>query len=164
MITAIGTGVKEECDPKKSRYGKIMILADSDVDGNHIVTLILTFFYRYMQPLIKSGKIYVAKAPLYRLKKGSNVYYVFDEKEKNRLLDKIGNDGVLIQRFKGLGEMNPEQLWETTLNPETRRLKLITIEDAMLADEIFSTLMGEEVEPRKEFLVKHSSAVKNLDI
>jgi len=164
MITAIGTGVKEECDPEKSRYGKIMILADSDVDGNHIVTLILTFFYRYMQPLIKSGKIYVAKAPLYRLKKGSTVYYVFDEKEKNRLLDKIGNDGVLIQRFKGLGEMNPEQLWETTLNPETRRLKLITIEDALLADEIFSTLMGEEVEPRKEFLIKHSSAVKNLDI
>ncbi len=164
MMTAIGTGINDECDAKKSRYGKIMILADSDVDGNHIVTLILTFFYRYMQPLIKTGKIYVANAPLYRIKHKNKVHYVFDEREKNRLLQKMGEKGVLIQRFKGLGEMNPAQLWETTLNPETRRLKQITIEDAMLADEIFSTLMGKEVVPRREFIVKHSKAVKNLDI
>jgi DNA gyrase subunit B len=141
-----------------------MILADSDVDGNHIVTLILTFFYRYMQPMIKAGKIYVANAPLYRIKYKGKVHYVFNEKEKNKLLKELGDKGVLVQRFKGLGEMNPEQLWETTLDPETRRLKQITIEDAMLADEIFSTLMGDEVQPRKEFIVKHSGAVKNLDI
>jgi DNA gyrase subunit B len=164
MMTAIGTGINDECDAKKSRYGKIMILADSDVDGNHIVTLILTFFYRYMQPLINAGKIYVANAPLYRIKHRNKVHYVFDEKEKNRLLKKLGDTGVLIQRFKGLGEMNPSQLWETTLDPETRRLKQITIEDAMLADDIFSTLMGKEVVPRREFIVKHSKAVRNLDI
>lgn len=164
MMTAIGTGINDECDPKKSRYGKVMILADSDVDGNHIVTLILTFFYRYMQPMIKAGKIYVANAPLYRIKYKGKVHYVFNEKEKNKLLKELGDKGVLVQRFKGLGEMNPEQLWETTLDPETRRLKQITIEDAMLADEIFSTLMGDEVQPRKEFIIKHSDAVKNLDI
>ncbi len=164
MMTAIGTGINDECDARKSRYGKVMILADSDVDGNHIVTLILTFFYRYMQPMIKAGKVYVANAPLYRIKHKGTVHYVFDDKEKNRMLSKLGDKGVLIQRFKGLGEMNPAQLWETTLNPETRRLKQITIEDAMLADEIFSTLMGKEVIPRREFIVKHSKAVRNLDI
>ncbi len=164
MMTAIGTGINDECDPKKSRYGKVMILADSDVDGNHIVTLILTFFYRYMQSMIKAGKIYVANAPLYRIKHKGKVHYVFNEKEKTKLLRELGEKGVLVQRFKGLGEMNPEQLWETTLDPETRRLKQITIEDAMLADEVFSTLMGDEVQPRKEFIVKHSGTVKNLDI
>ncbi len=165
MMTAIGTGVNDECDPRKSRYGKVMILADSDVDGNHIVTLILTFFYRYMQPMIKAGKIYVAKAPLYRIKHQGKVTYVFDDAEKERFVKENGGEkGMLIQRFKGLGEMNPEQLWDTTLNPETRTLKQITIEDAMLADEIFSTLMGDEVQPRKEFIVKNSGDVKNLDI
>ncbi len=164
MMTAIGTGINDECDPKKSRYGKVMILADSDVDGNHIVTLILTFFYRYMQPMIKAGKIYVANAPLYRVKHKGKVHYVFSEKDKNVLLKELGETGILVQRFKGLGEMNPEQLWDTTLNPETRRLKQITIEDAMLADDIFSTLMGDEVPPRKDFIVKYSGAVKNLDI
>ncbi|MBN2330299.1 MAG: DNA topoisomerase (ATP-hydrolyzing) subunit B [Candidatus Aenigmarchaeota archaeon] len=164
MMTAIGTGINDECDPKKSRYGKVLILADSDVDGNHIVTLILTFFYRYMLPMIKAGKIYVANAPLYRVKHKGTVHYVFDEKEKNALLQKLGDTGVLIQRFKGLGEMNPSQLWETTLDPETRRLKQITIEDAMIADEVFSTLMGKEVIPRKEFIVKHAKLARNLDI
>jgi DNA gyrase subunit B len=165
MMTAIGTGISEECDPKKSRYGKIMILADSDVDGNHIVTLLLTFFYRYMQPLIKAGKIYVANAPLYRIKFKGKVTYVFDDDEKDKFVEANGGEkGMLIQRFKGLGEMNPEQLWETTLNPETRILKQITIEDAIQADEIFSTLMGDEVPPRREFIVKNSGDVKNLDI
>ncbi len=165
MMTAIGTGIGDECDPTKSRYGKVMIMADSDVDGNHIVTLILTFFYRYMKPMIDTGKIYVANAPLYRIKYKGKVHYVFNDKEKNALLRQIGEEkGVLVQRFKGLGEMNPDQLWETTLDPEKRRLKKITVEDAILADEIFSTLMGDEVPPRKEFIVKHSGKVKNLDI
>jgi DNA gyrase subunit B len=164
MITAIGTGVNDECDPKKSRYGKILILADSDVDGNHIITLILTFFYRYMQPLIKSGMIYVAKAPLYRIKHEGKVHYVFDEKDKANLLSRTGDKNVVIQRFKGLGEMNPDQLWETTLNPANRRLKQITIQDAMIADEVFSTLMGEEVVPRRDFIIKNAGYAKNLDI
>jgi len=164
MITAIGTGINDECDPKKSRYGKILILADSDVDGNHIITLILTFFYRYMQPLIKSGMIYVAKAPLYRIKHEGKVHYVFDEKDKANLLSRTGDKNVVIQRFKGLGEMNPDQLWETTLDPANRRLKQITIQDAMIADEVFSTLMGEEVVPRRDFIIKNAGYAKNLDI
>jgi DNA gyrase subunit B len=164
MMTAIGTGINDECDPKKSRYGKVMILADSDVDGNHIVTLILTFFYRYMQPMIKAGKVYVANAPLYRIKQRGKVHYVFNEREKTKVLKELGEKGILVQRFKGLGEMNPDQLWETTLNPETRRLKQITIEDAKIADEMFSTLMGDEVQPRKDFIVKYSDTVKNLDV
>jgi len=164
MITAIGTGINDECDPSKSRYGKILIMADSDVDGNHIVTLILTFFYRYMKPMIEQGKIYVANAPLYRVKYRGKVTYIFTDKEKDEFISQIGTSGVLIQRFKGLGEMNPEQLWETTLNPQTRRLKKITIEDAKIADDVFSTLMGSEVGPRREFIIKNSGDVKNLDI
>jgi len=165
MMTAIGTGIGDECDPAKSRYGKVMIMADSDVDGNHIVTLILTFFYRYMRPMIDSGKIYVANAPLYRIKHRGKVTYVFNDNEKEKFVEAAGGEkGLLIQRFKGLGEMNPDQLWDTTLNPATRILKKITIEDAMLADEVFSTLMGAEVEPRKDFIVKYSGKVKNLDV
>ncbi|MBN1896650.1 MAG: DNA topoisomerase (ATP-hydrolyzing) subunit B [Candidatus Aenigmarchaeota archaeon] len=165
MMTAIGTGMNEECDPSKSRYGKVLILADSDVDGNHIITLILTFFYRYMQPMIHAGKIYIANAPLYRIRQWGKVHYVFTEKEKESFVKENGGEkGLLIQRFKGLGEMNPEQLWETTLNPATRRLKQITIEDAMIADEVFSILMGNEVEPRKDFIIKNSGDVKNLDV
>ncbi len=143
----------------------MLILADSDVDGNHIITLILTFFYRYMQPMIQAGKIYVANAPLYRIRQRGKVHYVFTEKEKESFVKENGGEkGLLIQRFKGLGEMNPEQLWETTLNPATRRLKQITIEDAMIADEVFSILMGNEVEPRKDFIIKNSGDVKNLDV
>ncbi|MFH0956995.1 MAG: DNA topoisomerase (ATP-hydrolyzing) subunit B [Candidatus Aenigmatarchaeota archaeon] len=166
MMTAIGTGIHDECDPAKSRYGKVVIMADSDVDGNHIVTLVLTFFYRYMRPMIDAGKIYVANAPLYRIKQKGEVTYVFNDKEKDEFVASLGDaaKGALIQRFKGLGEMNPEQLWETTLDPARRRLKQITIQDAMLADSIFSTLMGTEVEPRKIFIVEHSGTVKNLDV
>jgi DNA gyrase subunit B len=165
MMTAIGTGIHDECDPTKSRYGKVVIMADSDVDGNHIVTLVLTFFYRYMKPMIDAGKVYVANAPLYRIKQKGEVTYVFNDKEKDEFVASLGDArGALIQRFKGLGEMNPEQLWETTLDPARRRLKQITIQDAMLADSIFSTLMGTEVEPRKAFIVEHSGTVKNLDV
>jgi len=163
MMTAIGTGINDECDPKKTRYGKIIILADADVDGNHIVTLVLTFFYRYMQPLIHSGNIYIAMAPLYRIKHGNSTHYVYNDRDKDELIRKTGTN-VVIQRFKGLGEMNPEQLWETTLDPANRRMKQITIEDAMLADEVFSMLMGKEVIPRKEFIMKHAESAKNLDI
>jgi len=163
MMTAIGTGVSEECDPKKTRYGKVIILADADVDGNHIVTLVLTFFYRYMEPLLNAGNIYVATPPLYSIKQGAKTFYVFNEKEKKRMVEKLGGN-VIIQRFKGLGEMNPDQLWETTLDPGNRLLKQMTIEDARIADEIFSTLMGSEVVPRKEFIMKYAGAAKKLDV
>lgn len=164
MISAIGTGIGEECDPSKARYHKIIIMADSDIDGNHISCLALTFFYRYMQPLIGRGYVYLAVPPLYRVKKGKKVYYIKTDQELEKVLKELGKDDVMIQRFKGLGEMNPEQLWETTMNPETRTLKQITIEDAVIADEMFTILMGDQVEPRREFISKYAKEVKNLDI
>jgi DNA gyrase subunit B len=164
MISAIGTGVGEECDPSKARYHKIIIMADSDVDGSHISCLALTFFYRYMQPLIEKGYVYLAVPPLYRVKKGKKVYYIKTDHELETVLKEVGKDDVMLQRFKGLGEMNPEQLWETTMNPETRTLKQITIEDAIIADEMFTILMGDQVEPRREFISKYAKEVKNLDI
>ena len=163
LITAIGVGIAEEFDIKNLRYGKIIILTDADVDGNHISTLLLTFFYRYMLDLIKNGNIYVAQPPLYRVIKNKKVIYVRDDKKLQELLKEIGEDAV-IQRFKGLGEMNPEQLWETTMDPKTRMLKKITIEDAAIADETFSILMGDQVEPRREFIQNHAKEVKNLDV
>ncbi len=164
LMSAIGTGIGEECDPSKARYNKIIILSDADVDGNHIACLALTFFYRYMVQLIEKGYIYLAVPPLYRVKKGKKVVYVKDDKELDKVLKEVGKDGAAIQRFKGLGEMNPEQLWETTMSPETRTLKQITIEDAITADEIFTILMGDQVEPRREFISKYAKEVKNLDI
>ena len=164
LITAIGTGVGEEFDINKARYHKIIILCDADSDGNHITTLLLTFFYRYARPLVEAGYVYIAQPPLYRVKKGKKNYYVKNDKELDELLKNIGKDNIVIQRFKGLGEMNPEQLWETTMNPDTRVLVRVTIEDAMIADEIFSVLMGENVEPRREFIFNHAKEVKNLDI
>ncbi len=162
LISAIGTGVREDFDYSKLRYGKIIIMTDADVDGAHIRTLLLTFFYRYMPELIEKGHVYIAQAPLYRIQKGKEIYYVYSDEEKEEMLEKLGNASV--QRFKGLGEMNPQQLWDTTMNPETRRLIKVTIEDAAEADRLFSILMGEQVEPRREFIIQHAKEVLNIDI
>jgi len=164
LVTAVGTGIGDEFDIKRLKYGKIVILVDADSDGNHIACLLLTFFYRYMRPLIENGHVYVALPPLYRVVKGKKFWYVNDDDELNNLLGRIGREGVVIQRFKGLGEMNPDQLSETAINPLTRRLKKIAVEDAVEADRMFSILMGEEVEPRKEFIMAHAVEVKNLDV
>ena len=163
MITASGTGISDEFDISKLRYHKIIILTDSDVDGLHISCLLLTFFYRHMPQLIENGNLFIAQAPLYRVTKGKQKYYVLNDENLEKLFSEIGKD-VEIQRFKGLGEMNPEQLWETTMNPETRTLKQITIEDAVEADRMFSILMGDEVEPRREFIMANAKFVKNLDV
>ena len=163
LITAIGTSIGEEFNLQGLRYGRIVILTDADVDGNHISTLLLTFFYRYMPELIKRGHVYVAQPPLYRVIKNKKTYYVRNEKMLQSLLKDLGGD-VIIQRFKGLGEMNSEQLWESTMNIEDRIMKRVTLEDAAIADEIFSILMGDQVEPRREFIQKHAKEVKNLDV
>jgi len=165
MITAFGCSIGDEFNIDKLRYGKIIIMTDADVDGAHIRTLLLTFFYRYMRPLIEGGHIYAAQPPLYKVKKGKVERYVYGEKELDTVLDEFGRDGKYdIQRYKGLGEMNPEQLWETTMNPENRILLRIEIDDAIQADEVFTTLMGDKVAPRREFIEKNAKYVKNLDI
>ncbi|MBP2640373.1 MAG: gyrase subunit [Firmicutes bacterium] len=164
MVTAFGSGIGEDFDLEKSRYGKIIIMTDADVDGAHIRTLLLTFFYRHMQPLIQNGRIYIAQPPLYLVKKGKEHWYLYNDRELDQLLLKIGKDGINVQRYKGLGEMNPEQLWETTMNPEGRTVLQVTMEDAIDADEIFSILMGDKVEPRRKFIEDYAHTVKNLDI
>ncbi|UCG53227.1 MAG: DNA topoisomerase (ATP-hydrolyzing) subunit B [Candidatus Latescibacterota bacterium] len=166
IITAIGTGVKgEDFDASKIRYKKIIIMTDADIDGAHIRTLLLTLFYRYMKELIKAGYVYIAQPPLYRLKKGKKEVYAYNDGEKERILrDWGGGDGVYIQRYKGLGEMNPEQLWETTMDPEMRTVLKVTVEDAIEADRMFNILMGDEVEPRREFIQENALNVKNLDV
>ena len=164
MITAIGTGIDSEFDISKLRYHRIICMTDADVDGSHIRTLLLTFFYRYMRPLIEQGHIYIAQPPLYRIAKGRGEYYVYSDAELDELLERIGRDGIEVQRYKGLGEMNPEQLWDTTMNPETRTILKVTMEDAIAADEIFTILMGDKVEPRREFIKNNAKLVKNLDI
>lgn len=165
MITAFGTGIGDEFNIEKLRYHKIVIMTDADVDGAHIRTLLLTFFFRYMKPLVELGHIYAAQPPLYKVKKGKAEYYAYSDKELNKILDEIGRETKAdIQRYKGLGEMNPEQLWETTMNPEDRTLLQVTIEDAAAADEIFTTLMGDKVEPRREFIEQNAKYVTNLDI
>ncbi|MGV8171243.1 MAG: DNA topoisomerase (ATP-hydrolyzing) subunit B [Candidatus Woesearchaeota archaeon] len=163
MITAIGTNISEEFNIQKLRYHKIIVMADSDVDGAHIQTLMLTFFYRYMRQLIDNGNVYLAQPPLYLVKKGNQKYYCLTDKEKDALLAKIGQDAS-IQRYKGLGEMNPEQLWDTTMDPATRTIKRVTVEDAVEADRIFETLMGDDVAPRRAFIETHAKEVTNLDI
>ncbi|MBD3229756.1 MAG: DNA topoisomerase (ATP-hydrolyzing) subunit B [Candidatus Lokiarchaeota archaeon] len=164
MIMAAGTGIGDEFDASKLRYHKIILLMDADVDGQHIKTLILTFFYRYMRELVERGHIYVAKPPLYKVSKGrSNKYFYTDESLQKYLKENPGKKQK-IQRYKGLGEMNPEQLWETTMDPKNRILYKVDIDDAIAANELFSTLMGSDVEPRKEFILKHAREVKNLDI
>ncbi len=165
MITAIGTGIGEDFDISKARYHKIIIMTDADVDGAHIRTLLLTFFYRFMKPLIEHGYIYIAQPPLYQVKQGKNVHYVYKDSELEQLLEELPDSPKIdIQRYKGLGEMNPEQLWETTMNPETRTLLQVTLEDAIQADEIFSILMGDKVEPRRQFIEDNAKYVKNLDV
>ncbi len=165
VIIAVGAGIGAEFDITKIRYGKVIIMADADVDGAHIRTLLLTFFFRYMRPLIENGNVYLAQPPLYKLsKKGMKDIYCYTDEELDQKLNKIGRDGIGIQRYKGLGEMNPEQLWETTMNPETRTLVKVHIEDAIKADEIFTILMGDEIEPRREFIEANAKYVKNLDI
>ena len=164
MITAYGCGVGNDFDLEKARYHKIVIMTDADVDGAHIRTLLLTFFFRYMRPLIDNGYVYIAQPPLYKVKKQKKEYYVYSDKQLEALLEEIGKSGIELQRYKGLGEMNPEQLWETTMNPETRTLLQVTIDDATEADRIFSMLMGDKVGPRKEFIEENAEFVKNLDI
>ncbi len=184
IISAVGAGFGADFDAVKSRYGKIILMTDADVDGSHIRTLLLTFFYRHMKELVTSGKVYIAQPPLYKIKKGKQEFYAFDEKERDEILKRLkvnGKEveeteiereaeeetsikGVVISRYKGLGEMNPLQLWETTMNPETRTVLQVTLENAAAADKIFETLMGDAVEPRREFIEKNAKYVKNLDI
>ncbi|TWI59588.1 DNA gyrase subunit B [Halalkalibacter nanhaiisediminis] len=165
IITALGTGIADDFDIAKARYHKIIIMTDADVDGAHIRTLILTFFYRYMRPLIESGYVYIAQPPLYKLTQGREVNYVYTDKQLEEALKDIADRSKLgIQRYKGLGEMNPTQLWETTMDPEYRTLLQVTLEDAMKADEIFEILMGDRVEPRRDFIQENAQYVKNLDI
>ena len=165
VIVAVGAGIGPEFDITKIRYGKVIIMADADVDGAHIRTLLLTFFFRYMRPLIENGNVYLAQPPLYKIsKKGIKDIYCYSDEERDEKLAEVGRDGVTIQRYKGLGEMDPEQLWETTMNPETRVMVKVTMEDAIKADEIFTILMGDEVTPRREFIEQNAKYVKNLDI
>jgi len=191
IFTAIGAGVGEEFDASKIRYGKIIIMCDADVDGSHIRTLLLTLFFRYMKVLVELGHVYIAQPPLYKVKKGKQDHYAFDEEERDEIIKRIrsekkstkaqkeeesvvpavgeegavvGSDGIIISRFKGLGEMNPEQLWSTTMNPESRTILQVTIENAADADRTFSILMGDEVEPRREFIEKNAKYVRNLDV
>lgn len=183
MIAALGAGIGEEFNSDKSRYGKIILMTDADVDGSHIRTLLLTFFYRHMKELITSGKVYIAQPPLYKIKKGKEEHYAFDDEERDKVLKQFKKDikakagiedesdvdeegqpkGVVISRYKGLGEMNPEQLWSTTMNPETRTVLQVNVESAAAADKIFETLMGDAVEPRRDFIEKHAKYA-NLDI
>ena len=164
MITAFGTGIDTEFNIEKLRYGKIIIMTDADVDGAHIRTLLLTFFFRHMRELVDGGHIYIAQPPLYMVSKNRKEYYVYDDDELEVLLKEIGRDNYTIQRYKGLGEMNPEQLWETTMDPEHRILLRVNVDDAVNADEIFSMLMGDKVEPRREFIEKNAKYASNLDI
>ena len=164
IIQALGCGMKDYFDIEKLRYGKIVIMADADVDGSHIRVLLLTFFFRHMRQLIEKGHIYLAQPPLYKVYKGKHLRYAFSEEEKEKIVEELGVNGVQSERYKGLGEMDPEQLWETTMNPETRTLLKVTIDDAIACDEIFSILMGDMVEPRREFIEKNAKFVENLDI
>lgn len=164
MITAFGAGMDADFDETKLRYHKIICMTDADVDGSHIRTLLLTFFYRHMRPMIEKGYVYIAQPPLYLIKKGNFEKYVYSDEELARTLDEIGRDKIYVQRYKGLGEMNPEQLWDTTMDPENRIMLRVTMDDAMLADETFTLLMGDRVEPRREFIEQNSKLVADLDI
>ena len=163
MITAFGCGIGKEFDLSKLRYHKIIIMTDADVDGAHIRTLLLTFFYRYMTPLIENGYVYAAQPPLFRVKKGKEIYYTYSDREQDELLEKLKGSKYEIQRYKGLGEMDAEQLWDTTMDYGKRTLVQITVEDANAADEIFTTLMGDKVPPRKKFIEDHA-VYATLDI
>ena len=162
VITALGAGIGAEFDLSKLRYHKVVIMADADVDGSHIRTLLLTFFFRFMRPLIENGHVYIAQPPLFKIQKGQKIKYAYNEVEMASMSEEMGQ-GTKVSRYKGLGEMNPEQLWETTMDPDNRVIVQITIEDAMKADETFSILMGDKVEPRKEF-IEQNAQYANLDI
>jgi DNA gyrase subunit B len=164
MITALGTGIGDEFDITKLRYHKIVSMTDADVDGAHIRTLLLTFFYRFMTPLVESGHVYIAQPPLYYVKQSKNEHYAYSDAELDELLKKIGRQSITVQRYKGLGEMNAEQLWTTTMDPTSRVVYQVTSEDALEADQTFSMLMGDKVEPRKEYILTHAAEVRNLDI
>ena len=164
MVTAFGSGIGADFDIEKSRYGKIIIMTDADVDGAHIRTLLLTFFYRYMKPLVENGRIYIAQPPLYLAKKGKEHWYLYNDAALEQLAQQIGRQDFTLQRYKGLGEMNPEQLWQTTMNPAERTLLRVALEDAMAADDMFSVLMGDKVEPRRKFIEDNAHLVRNLDI
>ena len=164
LITALGTSVKEEFDISKLRYHKLIIMTDADVDGSHIRTLLLTFFFREFQALVDAGHVYIAQPPLFMVKGGKEEIYCFNDKERDEAMTRLGRKNLQVQRYKGLGEMNPEQLWKTTMNPETRTLLRVTNEDAVEADRIFTILMGEQVEPRRQFIEENALSVRNLDI
>lgn len=164
MITAFGCGVGNEVDTSKLRYHKIVIMTDADVDGAHIRTLLLTFFFRFLKPVVEEGYVYIAQPPLFKVQRGNQIRYAYSEEEMEEVKKELGNDRLNIQRYKGLGEMNPEQLWETTMDPEVRTLIQVTVEDAMDADAAFEMLMGDEVEPRRKFIIENAHFVKNLDI
>lgn len=163
VITAMGCGIGDDFDISKLRYGKVIIMADADVDGSHIRTLLLTFFFRFMRPVIEQGHIYIAQPPLYRITKSKKHYYAYTDEERDEFLKELGNS-TEIQRYKGLGEMDSEQLWETTMNPETRIMLRVSLEDAAAADETFTILMGDKVEPRRDFIEKNAKYVQNLDV
>jgi len=163
LIQALGTGIGEEFNAENIRYHKVVIMTDADIDGAHIRTLLLTFLFRYMKPLIEKGFIYMAQPPLYKVQQGKNVQYLYDDEALENTLKEMGGRPS-IQRYKGLGEMNPDQLWETTMDPDTRTLLQITLNDAMDADQVFSMLMGEEVEPRKEFIQQNAIYASNIDV
>ena len=165
LIASLGVGVgKDEFKYNKLRYNKIIIMTDADIDGAHIRTLLLTYFFRYAKELITHGNLYIAQPPLYQLRKGKSARYAYSEKDKEKFIKELGGDNVKIQRYKGLGEMNPTQLWETTMDPEERVLRRVTVEDAIEADRLFDILMGKEVEPRKEFILLNAAFVENLDV
>ena len=166
VVTALGTGIGSEFDLSKLRYGKVIIMADADVDGSHIRTLLLTFFFRFMRPLIEEGHVYIAQPPLFKVAKGKKVYYAFSDEERDRYIAELTENGgkAEVQRYKGLGEMDPEQLWETTMDPATRTMIRVTMQDAVKADEVFTILMGDKVVPRKEFIEQNAKYVSNLDI
>ena len=166
VVTALGTGIGSEFDLSKLRYGKVIIMADADVDGSHIRTLLLTFFFRFMRPLIEEGHVYIAQPPLFKVAKGKKVYYAFSDEERDHYIAELTENGgkAEVQRYKGLGEMDPEQLWETTMDPATRTMIRVTMQDAVKADEVFTILMGDKVAPRKEFIEQNAKYVSNLDI
>lgn len=167
VVSALGTGIGEDFNIEKLRYGKVIIMADADVDGMHIRALLLTFFFRYMRPLITNGNVYIAQPPLFRVERNKKIYYAFSETERDKYIDELSDGGrykVEVQRYKGLGEMDPEQLWETTMNPETRTIVKISMEDALRADEVFTVLMGDKVEPRRNFIEANAKFAQDLDI
>ncbi|MFH1928793.1 MAG: DNA topoisomerase (ATP-hydrolyzing) subunit B [Chloroflexota bacterium] len=164
LITALGTGIGEQFSVENLRYGRVIVMTDADVDGAHITTLLLTFFFRYMQPLIESGHLFIAQPPLYRVQAGKQHHYVYSEDEKDKLVKKLKSSNISLQRYKGLGEMNPSQLWETTMNPENRTILQVTVEDAASADRTFDMLMGPRVPPRRRFIQTHATEVQNLDV